>query len=644
MNLPRPGRAYLLLPVLALAACNSGGGGGVSDPAPAARVLVTSNTTQIEPSREPAPSVDLSRLPAPRLEQHYRVSTPVDEPFAFEVVSWAEGAEGAVTVGIAHVRNGDTTPADTTSLVDAGILPSGSGLAVRDGWVEASGDGFVRLSLQGRIKDDQVLAVVADGETVSLIEITIGQRSEINRPGSGEETQDGVVSRQAIYSSNAPQFGLPTVAVSGDRTSIVCYEGDHGAQSTQRLEMRLQHAAGTGAVTGGGSVETSLDTGYWRDHEICALHNVLAVARAETTGLSLRLSYDRGASFAQEVVLPVAPTQSRLVQTSMAADYTLAVAFWSVAPAGDSVQLMLVEGGPIAFDTTGSPTWFEFGPAQVVHTMPANSTPLTTGIAWSGGGDLVIGYGATWFENQPGFVWRARTEFRCAVRHFGETMEDRLVDEQEILGMDPTVAVLGQGSTMRIFYAYEVQGGIRLATSEDGGASFTLAPVWGGSGDHLPAVFAREVAGKTRVDVVWLASRQNGLELHRAKWLDWPSSSRVDEELTTARIEALPPQSSAFGVPISLMRSTQVGWLGFDAVQDGGEIVVVYDEATTENFWCIGPPQVFAGSGTILPPTTSTSSPFFQPAVPPPLAPGMTEAVPAVDADHAHQLVLLRLR
>lgn len=641
----------VLLGLAAVAACTSGGGAEPQDPADGSRLLVTADTTVLERSDEPADAGALERLratfAAPRLEANYRLTTPRNTPFAFDLVSWRDGGAGAATVAVRHLADGDQEPAsDGTSLAAAGIVPHGRALVGGEGWLAANGDGFVRLSLQGRIERDQVLAVTADGDRITLIELRVGDRSAINRPEPEGQPQPNVLSRQTIYSSDSMSFGLPTVAVSGDRTSIVCYEGDRAASfGGARYEMRLQHDAATGVVTGGGSVETSPDSGYWRDHEVAALHNVLAVVRAEEAGMRIRLSFDRGATFAQDVELPVGAVQARLVQVAIAADYTLAVACWRPRSDGTGLDLVLIEGRVAGVDANGSPTWCQFDAPQVVHTMPYGSSPLTTGITWSDGGDLVIGYGASWFTPGP-LQWVSTTEFRCATRRFGEAMRDRLVDREEIVGMDPTVAVLGTGASMRIFYAYEARTGLRLASSADGGDTFTAGASFGRAGDHLPAVFAREVGGAVRIDVLYLAAREQGVELHQARWLDGLGSPREDFALTQARLEPattahLPTTFWPWGG--SSMRSTQVAWLGFDAVLDGDDLVAVYDEVTVESlFLCWGAglgTWAVAASGPLASPTVGA----FEPAVPPPLAPGMTEPVPPVDAGHAHQLVLLRI-
>jgi len=610
-----------------------------SDPAPGARLMVTADTTVIEPTATVEPHDGLGRLGVTEVQNTYRVTTPAGEPFSFDVVGWQPGTAGEAKLAVAHVRDGETFPTDASSLAAAGIVVTGRGLVTRTPWFESNGDGLVRMNVHGRISADQTIAVeTGDGSTI-VLDIDVGPRSVINRPSAENPDDDGVVSRQTIYSSDSPLFGLPTVAVSGDRTSIVCYEGDRGVEQQQRYEMRLQHDAVTQAVTGGGSVSMSADTGFWRDHEIAALHNVLAVVRSESDGVKVRLSYDRGATFAQDVTLGAEIAQSRLVQVAMAADYSLAIAFWKANVPGQSLHLTLVEGSPVAFDGTGSPTWFQFGAPQTIHTEPLDATPLTTGIAWSEGGDLVIGYGATRFEVTIGFGWRSITEFRCAVRHYGEAIEDRFVDEEEIFGMDPTVAVLGSGDAMRIFYAYEVRAGIRLAVSDDGGASFVKTGAFGAQGDHLPSVFARMVGGETRVDVLYLAPRAEGRELHRTRWTNWPSSPREDQRLTHASLQGVAADPILMPPGMTTMKNTQIGMLGYDAVLDGDRLVVAYDEETTELTWWVGPIWV---PGTALSgmPTSTT----FTPAVPPPLAPGMTESVPPVDAAHAHQLVLMRLQ
>ena len=73
---------------------------------------------------------------------------------------------------------------------------------------------------------------------------------------------------------------------------------------------------------------------------------------------------------------------------------------------------------------------------------------------------------------------------------------------------------------------------------------------------------------------------------------------------------------------------------------DGDTIVVAYDEVTLDNILiCLGSPTGGQPDGT-----ASVPGGAFQPAAPPPLAPGLSEPVRAVEPTHAHQLKLLQLR
>ena len=637
MYIPVP-RVVVLALLSLLGACSGGGGG---DSRQGARLLVTAGTNVLEPGAATSATIDLSALGADRIEAQYRLTTPADMPLQFELVSWRANAEGIAVIAVDHLRDGSTDIGnDGRSLANAGLMTLGQGLQSDGDWTQASGNGFVRLTFLGRIVADQLLAVRTEGGGIAVVEIAIGDASAINRRPSTEPELNGVIARDTLLSSDSWQFGHPAVAVSGDRTSIVCYEGDlQQPNGEARYEQRLQHDRTTGAVTGGAGQLPALEAGYWRDHEIVALYNVLGVVRSESTGLRVRLSFDRGASFGQDVQVLPGMSQTRLVQAAMAADYSLAIASWRVRDSG-GLEFVLVEGRPVAFDAFGSPTWFQFTPAQVLYATAAEVSPLTTGIAFSAGGDLVVGYAYTGFGAGSGVPggWGSRTEFRCATRRYGEQFVDTLVDaEQLFFGMDPTVAVLGQGNSLRIFYAYEIRGGVRLAVSEDRGATFAIGPTFGQAGDYLPMVFAREVAGATRVDVLYLATREFGTELHRSHWTAWPAGPRVDEALTRARLEVVDPTSP--WTPLSV-RVTQLPFFGYDAVLDGDDIVAVYDEATFESLYLSSMMMVSNASTSTsgsLPPTFSTASP-------PPLAPGLTVPMPAPNPAHSHQLKLLRLR
>ncbi len=634
-------RAPFLAVLWVFAACSGSGDATQTVTGPTSRLAVTAGTEIVEPAQGAAPVIDLSGTGFERVESHYRLTTPADTPLQFEFVSWTADAAGMATIGVKHVRDGGSDIVDEPlSLARVGLIPSGQGLRSNGEWIYAQGSGFVRLTFQGRITRNQVLAVHSEGTGVAVIEIAIGAASGINRPSGSEPEIPGVVLRDTVYSSDSWQFGIPTIAVSGDRTSIVCYEGERDqVTDPARYEQRMQHTAATGAVTGGATLLSANEYSYWRDHEVVALYNVLGVVRSEAEGVRVRLSFDRGATFAQDVALLPGFTQARLVQAAIAADYSIAVAAWRSRPTGGA-DFVVVEGRAVAFDSFGSPTWFQFTPAEVLYTSTVDVTPLTTGIAWSGGGDLVIGYACSRMAGNGG-GWVAITEFRCSTRQYGETFVHRLVDEERILGMDPTVAVLGMGAGLRVFYAYEVAAGLRLAVSEDAGQTFVRGPTFGQPGDYQPSVFARQIGGEARVDVLYLAQRSAGVELHRSHWTTWPASPRVDEALTRATMQVVPNTPPASGVPMfPSMRSTQVSFFGYDAVQDGNQLVIVYDEVTFDSvflFW-----NMFSANAT----TTVSGSlpPSWSPASPPPLAPGLTLPMPAPDPAHAHQLVLLRIQ
>lgn len=629
--------------LLLVAACDSGGGSaptGGSTTATPSRVLVTASTVVLEPTSVSTPTIDATLLDGAPVAAAYRLTTPADTMFSFDIVAWQDAAAGATDLSIAHARSGDAPAVGTNSLLQAGILATGSDLGQSGNWTTAHGDGTARITLQGRIATDQVVAVdTPDGDPI-LVEIAIGPRSVINRPESGGAGEGGgsggsggggggsTETLQTIFSSNSMMFGLPTVAVSGDRTSVVCYQGA-GVATEQRHELRLQHDRATGAVTTGGIEETTLDTGNWRDHEIAAKDNVIALVRSEPGAVVVQFSFDRGATFGQTMSMPIGGGQARLVQIAMANDHRVAVGFWRATSAG--LDMCLLEASPLERDGNGSPTWYQFAPVQVLRALPANGIPTTTGIAWSEGRDLVIGYGATWTTPPTGTIpptTTTETTYRCATRLEGGSMQDVIVDRQaQVFAMDPSVAVLGKGSSLRIFYAFEAASGVQLASSNDAGATFTLGPVVGAMGDHLPSVFARDVNGATRVDVLYLGTRSGGLELHHTSWADWSSPVRTVRSLNAAQYHMTPPRPEA---PMGEVAFTELGRLGYDAVADGNAIVVVYDEVSMLL-------PVWAPAGGSLAVTAANS-----PAAPP-LYPGMTEPAPAVEASHRHQLRLLRM-
>ena len=642
LRVPRVG--WCALAGLILAGCGGGGGGGgpragTTPPVqqPNRELAVAAGLEPLTPASAAAIG-SLPQLGVARVDALYDLTSPAGEPFAINLLARGANNAGDVRVSVAHVSDGGAAPAGgLRSISDAGILPTGAGAGDRAPWLDARGDGFSRLTLRGSITRDQELLVQAEtprGVENALVRIKIGPRSPINVETQPPVPAPFVKEQRTLYSSDSWMFGLPTCAVSGDRTSVVVYEGAAGdAWAAQRYEMRLQ-VDDAGLVTGGASDETSPDHGSWRDHEVAGLFNVLALAHCGDQDVKVRLSFDRGATFAQEETLASGQPQhrQRLIQVAMAADYTLAVVFWR-ARADQVSELVLVEGRPSAVDANGSPTAFAFGAAQTIHAVAGESTPAIMGAAWSAGGDLVIGYGMTSFQprsgEQPGM--EMRSTFRCATRLFGEIgFHDALVDEEVSINFDPSVALVGQGAGLNVLYAYETQTGVRLRRSVDAGRSFSSAIVLGDRTAHLPSVFAVDVGGQQRVDVLYLASRDLGTELHLARWDDFdPAVSPTLHALTTAT-QTVGPQ----GIPLI----TGVAWLGYDACLRGDDLVVVFQE-TKQELACVGGPMPAVGTAGSAPLAAAS----FNPATPPPLAPGLTTPLPAPDPAHRHQLRYLRL-
>lgn len=625
--------SFAIVSLLSTACSDSSHTTAVFQPIPT-RLVVTASTTQLDPSHE-VYSFDPRAVAAERVDAYYRLTTPAGMPLQFDVGTWTDGAQGLAMILLDHVMDGGVVPiGDPFSLTRAGLVVTGNGLTTDGEWISAMGDGLARFSVHGQIERPQRLVVRGEGTGVTLIDVVIGEASAINRPAPVEPETTGVLSRTTIYSSNSVQFGLPTIAVSGDRTSIVCYEGNRNwLDATRRYELRLQHDRLTGAITGGASVETSPDTGVWRDHEVVALYNVLGVVRSEATGVTMKLSFDRGATFNQDVQVLSGTSTSRLVQAAMASDYSLAIGAWRTRNDQSALEFVLVEAHPSAFDSSGSPTLFQFGAPQVLHSVSPSAIPLLTGITWSAGGDLIVGYGS----NQFGF-----SRVRCAVRRYGEQIVDTQAAVERVFMLDPTVAVVGQGASLRVFCAYEGVLGITLLASSDGGATFPSRTVVGRPGDHMPTLFARESGGPTRVDLLYLAPRATGMELHHAFWSDWATSARVEQALTRASWQQVPTGGPpSLGMPATSYRATGIGWFGYDAALDGEQIVVVYDEVTMDAVWFM---DLLLNQSLMVGAPASGLPPSYSPANPPPLAPGLTLPMPAPEAWHAHQLKLLRLQ
>lgn len=660
----------ILVSALMLAGCQDGGSSGSSSqggsinpgnpPAATAEtpLIVSAGVLTLEPEANGAAivaSVDLARLGLSGIDAVYDFTSPSGEPFAIHVTSREENNSGQVSVSLAHALSGGATPSgDATSLAEAGIIPSTTGTRSSGTWLAAQGDGFARLSLQGSIAQEEVLALTATssrGTSRALIRIRPGAASDINLEPVGSGNYPHAISETDIYSSNSRNFGLPVIALSGDRASLMAYEGDTNDPLSQtRYEMRLQVDTTTGAVTGGALSEPNLDSGNWRDHELAALYNVLVRAHAGQNQISVDISFDRGATFGQQEQFPTGGVYSnRLVQVAMADDYSLAVVFWRSGTVGS--ELMLWEASASAFDATGSPTAFSFLPPAVLRNVGADVTPSIMGVAFSAGGDLVVGYGYSSSTSNNDGSWTTTTAYRCAVREYGQSFRDTNVETEEVISFDPSVSLLGQGSTMQIFYAYEARDGIRLRTSSDAGLTFSAPIDIGNNTGHMPSVFARSQGGQTRVDLLYLSYGLAGSELHITHWDDWGSSTPATYRLTTstqaetknvAGPGPLPGAPSFASIPNFGLRITQLAWLGYDAVLDGDDILIGYVEQTYDAYMIcfpFGAPGGFGGGGVAGPQGAAN----FSAAAPPPLAPGLTQPVASPDADHMSQMRLLRV-
>lgn len=603
-------------------------------------LLITAGATVVAPV-SPTPAVDPREI-WPFFESAvvavYELTSPPDEELAFGVVTWSRG------VAITHLRDGGAlVEADGLSLARAGLLPLGNGLRWHSGATHSFGDLPAPLTIQGRITRDQVFGLWRQGPGGSqavIIRLRLGPRSAINRAQDTAGASPGVVSLDTMYTSDSRHFGMPSVATAGDRTTVVCYEGERPTGNPRRrYELRLQRDARTGAVIGGGTAENALESGGSLDHDVIARGDVLAFLRAEPQGVRVRLSFDGGTTSAQQELLVLGVTRTRLVQAAFGPGWRVAVACWRETDGGGGLELVVVEGQPAAFDGAGRPSWFVFWQTDALFSVPSTGfgpVPLRPSLAWSEAGDLVVGYGVNAPHQDPSQPWTCESQLRCAVRLAGGQWSDREVQRLPILAHGPAVAVAGHGSALRIVYGHEADDGVRLVTSDDAGATFAPGTTVGAVGDREPTLFMRETGGQTRVDVLYLAARSNGVELHRSTWLDWPAGERNDTALTLAQRHVVPagPVLPTGMPPVSFgFRVAQLHASGYDAVQDGDHLVVAYDEVTSHSA------EVCFVLTTIPSPFSTT---FYVPQ-PPPLATGLTLTMPTPEAAHSHQLKLLRL-
>ncbi len=609
---------------------------------PPGEVSLAAGLAEISPSPTDSLSgaFNLSRLGIAGFTRTYELTTPANTDFAFSVVARGRGNSGTVTISAAHVANGAATPSGgVESIVGAGITIQAPALTNQGLFVQATGNGFVRLAISGRITQTQVLAlrVPLDNSTEVLgVRVRIAGLSIINTPGVQQNNRPGMIASD-VFSSESSLFGLPAIAVSGDRYTLVTYDGD---SNYNRRRQWLQVSAATGAVTGDAGDCPALDTGFWRDQEVAALGNVIAIAFTGDGQVRVDVSLDRGASFPIQAVLDSGSGWSwRLVQAAISSDYKIGCLFWRTVEVNGqpSGQWVLVEGTPTAFDSNNTPTGYTWGWPAAVRNTGADTTPVVSHLQYSSGGDLVIGYGYTHSVVNGGMRTNS-AYFRCAVRRFGQSaFSDVLVDSEiNIVPSDPHVAVVGSGANMMILYAYERRDGIYLGFSNNAGASFTTGAVVTETGAATPSIFARMQGSQLRVDLLFVTPVAGGLELHDMLWTDFgPGSYPARYRLTQVRsVQGATPPA---GMPYA-DATVSLSYFGYDAELKGDDLAVVVHEVKYQ------PYEIYWGGfvGAPTPPPGAPGAPIFF-STPPPtvLLPGLTGAVAAPDPSHANQLRLL---
>jgi hypothetical protein len=655
-----------------IASCGGSGVGG--EAAGASALLLTAGTETLQPAegRSDAPA-EASRFGVLEVGAVYDLTTPPGESFRFEMTARGEAA----ALGLGHAADGGSVPAggpETLSL--AGVLPLASRLETEGLWLRAEGSGQARITVQGSITEDQTLVVECrDGEAggFDLVRIRVGPASAINRASGEDDVPEdpyaGIEEEVTIHSSDAWEYGFPAVAQSGSRSTVLVYEGAEGMDADplfreRRLhELRLQYDRETGEVTGAPPTEVGWENGVFRDHEVAALGNVLAIARATTGGVKVEISFDRGATFGQTETFTEDEAYSLpIVQADLAGDYRLTVAFWRIlvlegeggGARGDpssafdvpkyESQLVLVEGRPADVAEDGTPVAYSFGEPFVLFADGRDATPTLTGVRATAAGDLVVGYGFTRFEfREEDNSVLATTEYRCATR-IGEDGEftDVLVHGEEIAAVDPSVDLEGAGDSLRILFACESSRGVRLHSSGDGGKTFGLVSEVEAIGGHMPTVCARVQDGALRTDLLYLAPTESGLELRLRHWDDLDGTGEpVDARLARASVETEDGAELRDDFQGDIV-VRQVGAHGYDATEDGDDVIVVVHQETWRSrdiFWGI--------------PYDPTEPPGEEPRGEEPngvlrlsaleLAPGLTDPVPSPDPLHRHQLRLLAL-
>lgn len=599
-------------------------------------------------------TVDLARFGETAFNRVYELETPLNTEFSFTLVGRGLANFGMTQLSLGHVADNGVAPdKGAESLVAAGMVIDGTGLSYGGNFLTAIGDGFVRMTVTGRIQAGQVLVckVPLQGGQDELcvgIRVAIGNSSVINLPNLASPGDHPTATKTNIFSSDSWQFGLPAIAVSGDRYSVVCYDGvmaDPNDYYGERTRRWLQHDASTGVTTGGSAAAASYDFGSWRDQEIAALGNVLAVVYSASGSIRTEISLNRGATFPISQVLDDQEGwgMQRLVQVAISPNYNVACLYWSCEFVNyiPKSRLVLVEAAPTAFDSNNTPTGYSWGAPVTINAPAGDVTPLLMHLEYSGGGDVVIGYGYT-VSVIVGLDMISTASFRCAVRLNGQASfsDGQLDSEESVRPVDPHVSLLGSGATMQIFYSYEKTDGIHMKYSSNAGQNWQSGAVVAAPGAMQPSALARVVGGQKRVDLLYLVPVGYGMELHNLRWDDFtPGAPGVPHRLTEA--SAQPGGTPPAGCPQGLLIRT-VGNFGYDAVLNGDKVAIAVHELVTDSYsWWMPIPGMPIWRGGVAVPmvgNTATGAPTPPPAV---LMPGMTGAVPPADPAHRNTLSII---
>ncbi len=644
--------ATILTSAFVIAGCGGGGGSAsgprqVGGPPAAGESLIVSGGSVEIPAdavlADPTSFAVRSQLGIASFERSFTITTPVNAPLDLAFTATAPGARGTVSVKVALV-GGARSPA--VDLAAEGLAARAGALIDAGSWVETVGDGFARLTLSGAIARDVVLAVERSAggrRTHSVVALRIGPRGPANPvvpPGSG--TYAGLKSTTPLFSSDSPIFGLPAIAASGDRVSVVCYDSIYVGQpapgpgpgpgpgigapcvmpDVERRQRRLQVDANTGAATQGETASLGNDATSWRDTEVAGLFNVIAIAQSGDDGVAVSLSFDRGESFPQTI--PLAPGLfSRLVAIEMASDYTTGILFWGYDMTAQSHRLTFVEGRPSAYDQNASPSAFAFGAPRTLLDRGSRVVPLVSDLQYTSCGDLFVAFGMTEIQTWPD---PAITTVGCFRRLNGETVftGPTIADQMEIFGYDPAIAVTGCGTSAQVFIAFESQAGVAIRRSADGGASFPTVARTGSTSANAPRIFARPQGGGTVVDCVYLDASPAGFGSELCLF-------RADGDLATNRSVHRLVEARLIPGTSGQQEVDSVGWFGFDATELSGDLFVAC-HVQRMTYWSQTRVMMSAAPGG----AAAASAPAV-------LYPGMTQPVPAFNASAVHRLSILRL-